>query len=252
MEPLPPNFPAEPFTTSASLEGTEWRLTDYLGPEGELVPVPEDVTASATFADGVVFGSTGCNRYRGACHAADNRLSIPPVAMTMMACDPIPTAVEQAFTAALEAAATYAISVETLDLADADGRVSLRFRVARAPNLVGTRWVATAINNGRGGVVGALEATEVDAVFGDGGQIAGSGGCNRFSGPYAVEGADLAIGPLAATRKACLAPEGVGEQEAWYFAALARVGTWSFQDDRLQLRSADGALQVEYREAPGT
>ena len=101
--------------------------------------------------------------------------------MTMMACGPIPTSVERAFTVALEAAATYAINGETLELADADGRISLRFRVARAPNLVGTRWVATGINNGRGGVVSALEATEVSAVFGVDGQIAVFGGCNQHT-----------------------------------------------------------------------
>lgn len=38
------------------------------------------------------------------------------------------------------------------------------------------------------------------------GRIAGDGGCNRFTGHYTVEGATLAIGPLAATRRACPPP----------------------------------------------
>jgi heat shock protein HslJ len=106
------------------------------------------------------------------------------------------------------------------------------------------------INNGRGGVASLVEGTVVTAEFGADGRVAGSGGCNQFSGGYTLEGDGLAIGPVASTRKACLEPEGVGEQEAAYLAALARVTTWSFREERLQLRAADGALQVEFRPAP--
>ena len=44
----------------------------------------------------------------------------------------------------------------------------------------------------------------------------------------------------------------VGEQEAAYFGALARVATWSFREERLELRAADGALQVEFRAVEGS
>jgi heat shock protein HslJ len=106
------------------------------------------------------------------------------------------------------------------------------------------------INNGRGGVASLVEGTVVTAEFGTDGRVGGSGGCNRFSGEYTLEGDDLAIGPVASTRMACLEPEGVGQQESAYFAALARVASWSFREERLQLRAADGALQVEFRPAP--
>lgn len=209
--------------------------------------MPADVAATATFADGAVAGSTGCNRCHAIYCADGDRLSIDRLAMTRMACDPVLTSVERAFTAGLEASSSYAITGDTLDLADAGGRVVLRFRVAPAPSLVGTRWIATMINNGRGGVVSTLEGTEVSAVFEADGRVAGSGGCNRCSGSFEVKGDEITIGPLAATLKACLAPEGVGEQEDRYFAALARVASWSIREERLQLRSADGALQVAYR-----
>jgi putative lipoprotein len=106
------------------------------------------------------------------------------------------------------------------------------------------------INNGRGGVASLVEGTVVTAEFGTDGRVGGSGGCNRFSGEYTLEGDDLAIGPVASTRMACLEPEGVGQQESAYFAALARVASWSFREERLQLRAADGALQAEFRPAP--
>jgi heat shock protein HslJ len=232
------------------LEGIEWRLTHHLGSEGELVPVVEDVMATATFIDGSVAGSTGCNRYHAQCRIDEGRLAVEAIAMTMMACDPERSAVERAFTSALEAAVTFAIAGETLDLADANGRVVLRLRAVPALVLGGSRWIATMINNGRGGVASLVEETVVTAEFGTDGRVAGSGGCNRFSGEYTLEGDSLAIGPVASTRMACLEPEGVGQQESAYFAALARVASWSFRDDRLQLRAADGALQVEFRPAP--
>jgi heat shock protein HslJ len=234
------------------LEGIEWRLTHHLGPQGELVPIVEDVMATATFIDGSVAGSTGCNRYHAPYRVDDDRLTIELIAMTMMACDPERSAVERAFTSGLEAAVTYAIAGDGLDLADAEGRVILRLRAVPPLVLGGSRWIATMINNGRGGVASLVEGTSVTAEFGTDGRVGGSGGCNRFSGEYTLEGNDLAIGPVASTRMACLEPEGVGEQESAYFAALAHAASWSFREDRLQLRAADGALQVEFRPAPTT
>ena len=206
--------------------------------------------ATAAFGDGQVAGTTGCNRYRASYLADGPALSFGPLATTMMACEAARDAVERAFIAALGATATHRIAGDALELADADGRVVLRFRAAPVLALGGTRWVATMINNGRGGVVGLIEGTEVSAVFGADGRVAGSGGCNQFSGPYALDGAALAIGPVAPTMKACPAPEGVGDQEAAYFAALGRVRHWSIREGRLELRAEDGALEVEFRAEP--
>jgi heat shock protein HslJ len=196
-----------------------------------------------------VAGSTGCNRYHGGYELDGSAISLGPVASTVMACEPARDAVERAFTSALAGTVAHTVAGETLELLDAEGLVVLRFRAAPAPSLVGSRWIATGINNGRGGVASALEGVEVTAEFQDDGSVAGSGGCNRFHGRYTRDGVALAFGPLAATRMACPAPDGVGEQEAAYFAALERVATWSLREDRLELRSADGALQVELRPA---
>jgi hypothetical protein len=152
-------------------------------------------------------------------------------------------------TAALATTAGYTVTGDALDLTDAEGATVLRFRSAAALGLVGTSWVVTGINNGRGAVVSslALEAARGTATFGDDGRITGFGGCNGFGGSYSLDGGSMHIGPVTATRKACIEPEGVGELEGWYFAALERVATWSIRDDRLRLRDGDGALQVDYR-----
>ncbi len=153
--------------------------------------------------------------------------------------------------AALETTAGYTMTGDALELTDAEGDDGPALPRRNGPGVVGTTWVATGINNGRGGVVSsvALEAARVTATFADDGRITGFGGCNGFGGSYTLDGGSMRIGPVTATRKACFEPEGVGELEGWYFAALERVATWSIREDRLQLRDGDGALQVDYRVA---
>lgn len=126
-----------------TLEGREWRLSDHLGADGRLVPVAEEVIATATFIEGRVAGTTGCNRYGGTYRIDGPSLSFGPLAMTRMACLPPRDAVERAITAALESTAGCAVIGDVLELTDAEGNTVLRFRAAAAPGLVGTRWVAT-------------------------------------------------------------------------------------------------------------
>jgi heat shock protein HslJ len=240
-------------SASLTLEGREWRLSDHLGPVGGLVPVAEEVVATATFIDGRVAGTTGCKRFSGTYRVEGPSLSLGALAMTRMACVPPRDTVERAMTAALETTAGYIVTDDALELTDAVGTTVLRLRAAAAPGLIGTLWVATGINNGHGAVVSslALEAARVTAAFADDGRITGFGGCNGFGGSYTRDGDSMQIGPVTATRKACIDPEGIGELEGWYFAALERVATWSIREDRLQLRDRDGALQADYRVAGG-
>ena len=221
----------EPMGAGTPLEGTAWQLTDYVGPEGGTLSVPEAVAASATFTGGTIAGDAGCNRYTGTYTLDGEKMTISGVATTTMACPAIPSAVEKAYLAALDKVATYAVSGTKLELKTAEGKVGLRFAVAEAPALTKTRWVATMINNGTGAVASV---------------VAGSGGCNTYNGTYTVDGTALDFGPLVATKMAC-ADQAVSQQESSYFAALDKVATFAFNGDRLELRAADGALQVEYR-----
>jgi heat shock protein HslJ len=237
---------AQPMGEGTPLEGTAWQLTDYVGPEGGTLSVPEEVAASATFTDGKMAGTSGCNQYTAAYTLDGKKLAISGVATTAMACPPIPSALEKAYLAALERVATYAIRGGTLELATAEGTVGLRFAVAEAPALAKTRWVATMINTGTGAVASVVAGSKVTAVFAEDGTVSGSGGCNTYNGPYKVDGASIEIGPLASTMMMCADPA-VGQQETSYFAALDKAATYAFSGDRLQLRAVDGALLVEYR-----
>ena len=232
----------------ASLEGGEWVVVEHLDADGELVPIAEGIRANAVFADGRVAGNSGCNAFAGAYEADGDNLSIDQVATTQMACVPEIVPVERAVLGALDATIGYTIDDGSLSLTDADGQVVLLLE-ASPLTLVGADWGAIAINDGQGGVRSLVIGTSADATFGEDGQLAGFGGCNRVFGPYEVDGLSIRIGPLASGRMSCPEPEGVMEQEAAYLAALERATTWTIRDGRLQLRDADGALQVDYRPA---
>ena len=82
----------------------------------------------------------------------------------------------------------------------------------------------------------------------DGGHAAGSGGCNRFAGGYALDGDRLTFEPLASTRMAC-APEAM-QAESDYFAALTRAAHASLGDGELVLADAAGLELLRFAPAP--
>jgi heat shock protein HslJ len=70
------------------------------------------------------------------------------------------------------------------------------------------------------------------------GRVSGRGGCNRYTGPFALTGEGLAIGPLAMTRMACPGPAMAQEQA--FAAAIAGVTGFSIAEDgALVLRAGD-------------
>ena len=102
----------------SGLEGTLWRLTEYQALDGNAVPVPQAISASATFAAGTVSGNAGCNDYTGGYTVDGDKLTIGPLAATKKACGPAETAVETAFLAAMGKVATYAVTGGSLELTD--------------------------------------------------------------------------------------------------------------------------------------
>jgi len=113
-------------------------------------------------------------------------------------------------------------------------------RAATLPDprlLAGPAWRVEQIG-GRG----VLDHVQPSLGFTAGGRVQGQGGCNGFSGPYAVEGASMRIGPLAATRMGCRGA--IGDQEARFLAALAEVRGWRLDGSLLQLANAEGATLI--------
>jgi heat shock protein HslJ len=68
-------------------------------------------------------------------------------------------------------------------------------------------------------------------------RASGSGGCNRFSGPYELAGESLRFGALASTRMACA--QGMDTESA-FFAALGRSASYRIVNGQLELLDAQG------------
>ena len=95
-------------------------------------------------------------------------------------------------------------------------------------------WVVERID-GRGVVDNSRSTLTFDAS----GQIAGGGGCNRYTGTYQLQGAGFQVRGVATTRMACT--PALMEQEARFLRALGAVSTWRLQaDGSLLLAGPDG------------
>lgn len=114
--------------TPASLEDTLWQLTALAGGNAvQSLVLGTEITA--TFSDGRVTGTAGCNTYFGPYTLEADTLGIGPAASTRMACMDPEGVMEQeaAYLAALSEVAGYDIERNTLRLLDADGAVLLVF-----------------------------------------------------------------------------------------------------------------------------
>jgi heat shock protein HslJ len=116
---------------------------------------------------------------------------------------------------------------------------------AHVTALADTSWRASLINDGNGGTASLVAGTEVTLEFDTGSGASGSSGCNRYTARYTSEGSALTFGQPATTRKMCVGP-GVMEQEQQYLRALQGVASARVEGDRLELRDADGALAVAF------
>jgi heat shock protein HslJ len=102
------------------------------------------------------------------------------------------------------------------------------------PALEGTNWVLSDTTD----LGTSLDGVTVSARFADG-TVAGTSGCNSYTGPYEVDGEDLTIGPdIASTQMACEDPQASAEQA--YLAALPEVASFAIADEQLTLNNGDG------------
>ncbi|MCU0808693.1 MAG: META domain-containing protein [Candidatus Contendobacter sp.] len=234
-----------------ALEGALWRLVSVARTDGQLHAVPNSVETTATFANGSVSGSGGCNRYTASYTVDDGKLTIGKAASTMMACPKPQTAIEQPFMAALAATMAYKIEDGQLSLLDAGGQKIATFKVWQPVALKGVTWRATLYNNGRGAAVSLIDGSKITAIFGTDGVLSGSAGCNHYRAAYVTEGSSITIQAPAATRRTCSRPDGVMRQESEYLNALTTAATYAIQGRQLELRTTGDALVALFRASGG-
>jgi heat shock protein HslJ len=112
---------------------------------------------------------------------------------------------------------------------------------ASESSLTGIAWQV-----GSGLTTSGWERVAPSATFAKG-KVSGSTGCNRFTASYEINGEQLQLGRVAATRKACDAPADAVETE--YLRALDAVGTWRLDGDELVLGDNHGKALLRLREA---
>jgi heat shock protein HslJ len=223
------------------LVDTNWKLTTLNGQAG----LP-DATPTVLFGpDGKLAGTTGCNQYSGTYEIKGKTLTIQVGPMTMMACPEPVMKQEQDFLAALKATNGYKVDNDKLTLNDADGKELATFLLMSPAALQDTLWMVTSLNNGKEAVVSVPPEVGITATFQSGGILTGFAGCNTYNAVYVAAGNKITIEKITSTKVAC--PQALNDQEAAYLAALAKAATYEMGADTLDLRDANGALQVSYK-----
>lgn len=109
-------------TPDATLEGTNWQLESFI--TGDVAAsVITGSTVTATFSEGKLTGSGGCNQYSGTYTTDGATLSISPVISTKMACEAAITRQEQSYFAALQQAQAYTIDGDQLRISYTGGEL---------------------------------------------------------------------------------------------------------------------------------
>jgi PKD repeat protein len=139
----------------------------------------------------------------------------------------------------------YNVTLVIIDELGRDSTAAMQIEVT-TPLLPGSAWALTAYDNGVGGLTPALAGVTVTALFGPGGALSGSGGCNGYNSVYVTAGDAITIGPPAATSGSCAEPAGVMQQEQAYFTLLSRTANFRMSGDRMELTGADGRVLLQF------
>ena len=112
--------------------------------------------------------------------------------------------------------------------------------------LAGTSWAATFYYNpATNGMQQPLPGTSLTAVFGQGQDLNGSGGCNNYDARYQVDGSNLRIKGLSASRSVCESPEGIMDQEDAFLNSLESADGYTLEAGQLYLTSG-GQTIIEF------
>jgi heat shock protein HslJ len=112
------------------LEGVAWQATGINNGKGGVVSSAVTYLASATFADGTVRGSGGCNQFHAPYEIDGDQISIGPPASTRKLCAEPEGIMEQElqYFEALANAATFQLTPGRLELRDDHGSLQVGFK----------------------------------------------------------------------------------------------------------------------------
>jgi heat shock protein HslJ len=227
---------------AVALEQTEWRLISFGAVDAPTTAVA-DSASTLTLDAGNLFGSTGCNRFRGPYTVGANTLTVGPVITTLAACssDALNTQ-EQAILTALSGEVGYRISGDRLRISYDGGQQALNYQATPEPPLVGTNWRLASFGPTEAPTAAAEEPAATLAF--DGTAVSGSTGCNNFSGSYTATGDSITFGPIASTLILC---EELAAQEEAILMGLRDTVSFSIIGTELRISFDNGQQVLVYR-----
>jgi heat shock protein HslJ len=225
------------------LTGVTWTVASLAD-----ATLPLGLSIDATFGNGTIEGSDGCNAFFGEYTSDGGEIDIGGLGGTAIGCEPAIADAGAAFTTALQRAASYEIDDDTLVLSDGDGNELVRMRSNAAPPIVGLTWRAFGFRDGpvddQQAMVSPREGSVITAEFGADGTMSGSSGCNSYSAGYTVEGNTFRISEIASTKRSC-EPASMAQERA-YLGALGSVARWKFSGPSFQLLNEAGTVEATY------
>ncbi len=129
---------------------------------------------------------------------------------------------------------------------DVQERVVTVTAVPTIPPIAGTSWRLSYYYDGVGALVSVINGTEVTALFGNNGQVTGTGGCNNFNATFTGQNGQVTIGSPSATQTLCVDPPGIMEQENRYFQLLPQATSYQINPNELILKDATGQVILRY------
>jgi heat shock protein HslJ len=240
--------PAEPQSAAADLDGSEWVLLTLNGQS-----LVEGTHITLSFDGAEARGYAGCNGYgsHGGVFAGPGRLKErKEVAQTVRLCLDPEGVIEQeeAYMGALQAAVSYRLDGDRLELSDGSGRATLIYqrRTGERTNpadLIGTKWQLVSLDGDS-----LIPGTTITIVFLPG-EATGSAGCRDYAARYEVIGDSLIVTYLEMKDTACTPTVELLAQEGRFTDALG-TNYFLLAGDRLEMYTWQGSTLV-FTRLPG-
>jgi heat shock protein HslJ len=222
------------------LAGTSWRLVRFQTSDGKTITADDPSKYTIAFgANGRASIRIDCNRGRGAWKSsAAGALEFGPLALTRAMCPH--AALTDRLPGDMSSVRSYTIRNGHLFLSlMGDGGV-YEFEPIAEPGsiaqLENTEWTLTSLGETHVTAASPGQAPRI-ALDQASHRVTGSGGCNRITGSYELNGNRLRFSRMAATLMACAAGM---DTEKEFLHALEQVRTWKISGRQLEFDDKDG------------
>ena len=208
----PAGYPAAQTTLPADIVQTQWVL-EYFSNEDK--SAGHDVTSDRITikfeADGTLAGSGGCNNYFGSYTVSGQQMTISKVGSTQKACEQAVMDKETLYLQQLSTVNAYNVNNFKLELSYANGKNAMTFipgsggsgqggtggtgaATSLPPDILEATWTLQYFNTDAQSTGHDVLADNITIKFEADGTLAGSGGCNNYSGTYTVSNQQMTIG----------------------------------------------------------